>query len=245
MGRLSESLSSIPGVALAVVMIWGETGGIYHGWKHHQDGCLVLFLPPLAWYRGLEFFWHKDAPLPSSWNKEVPIITPPSSNPDAKAEPMSLEEAGRVTDQILSKANQADLSPLDLSIFQDAIERGEKGRKGYREAVGRILLKARINLDDQAEWTDCLEASCKQRKPVISPKLKDRLDKLRLASPASADAEVAAINSAANGGNWKGETGETFKPMSLQEVQEMREVTNKIRQNIAKLENLLHGEAHQ
>jgi hypothetical protein len=39
---------------------YAEFGGIYHAWKKHNDAVLALFIPPLAWYRAGEAFWHND-----------------------------------------------------------------------------------------------------------------------------------------------------------------------------------------
>lgn len=47
-------------VLFGLVFIWAEFGGIYHSYSKHNDVLLAIFIPPVAWYRSVEFFWHDD-----------------------------------------------------------------------------------------------------------------------------------------------------------------------------------------
>jgi hypothetical protein len=58
MKKLGESLIAILWAAL---MIWGEFGGLYHTFTRHKDQFwLAVFVPPVSWYRSVEFFWHDE-----------------------------------------------------------------------------------------------------------------------------------------------------------------------------------------
>lgn len=45
-----------------VVMIYFQFFGIFHAFNSHGsgDGIITVILPPFAWYRSLEFWWHDD-----------------------------------------------------------------------------------------------------------------------------------------------------------------------------------------
>ena len=47
---------------LILVFIWGEFGGLYHSFKKHSltETFIATFIPPVAWYRSIEIFWHDD-----------------------------------------------------------------------------------------------------------------------------------------------------------------------------------------
>jgi len=47
---------------LVLALTWGEFYGIYHSFKKHSltEGIISVFVPPFAWYRSIEFFWHDD-----------------------------------------------------------------------------------------------------------------------------------------------------------------------------------------
>ena len=50
------------GILLATFFLYGEGAGIYHAFKKHDigDGLIAVFIPPYAWYRSLEIWWHDD-----------------------------------------------------------------------------------------------------------------------------------------------------------------------------------------
>ena len=47
---------------LYLAMAWLEFGGIWHAADKHStnDTLVAIFVPPYAWYRSIEFFWHDD-----------------------------------------------------------------------------------------------------------------------------------------------------------------------------------------
>jgi len=48
-------------VLFVIIMTWGELGGLYHTYtRHREQFSLALFVPPVAWYRSVEMFWHKE-----------------------------------------------------------------------------------------------------------------------------------------------------------------------------------------
>lgn len=51
--------------ALLAALIWGEFGGLYHSFTKHGGGdtALAFLVPPFAFYRSIEFFWHDDGCL--------------------------------------------------------------------------------------------------------------------------------------------------------------------------------------
>ena len=59
MSRFSESFISI---FFYVLFIYGEIFGIYHSVKHHSGGDVIasISIPPWAWYRSAEMWWHEE-----------------------------------------------------------------------------------------------------------------------------------------------------------------------------------------
>ena len=61
MKKIISSLSSLGTILVYLFLIWGEFGGLYHTYtKHRKDLVATIFLPPVSWYRSIEFFWHND-----------------------------------------------------------------------------------------------------------------------------------------------------------------------------------------
>lgn len=56
------NIGTIVGFIIYGLMILGEIGGIYHTAKKHgtADVFTSVVLPPWAWYRSVELFWHDD-----------------------------------------------------------------------------------------------------------------------------------------------------------------------------------------
>jgi hypothetical protein len=68
MKSLTDLLGMIFTVILYIAITWGEVVGIVHAFRQHSagDGFSAVFIPPVAWYRGLEFFWHKYPEPPTA-----------------------------------------------------------------------------------------------------------------------------------------------------------------------------------
>jgi hypothetical protein len=45
-----------------LALVWGEFAGVYHAARSHGmgDAAIAFFVPPYAWYRSIEYFWHDD-----------------------------------------------------------------------------------------------------------------------------------------------------------------------------------------
>lgn len=64
-------LWTIIGISTTGAFVWLEFGGIFHAFSRHgmSDGLLAVFVPPVAWYRSIEYFWH-DHHSDAEW-KEI------------------------------------------------------------------------------------------------------------------------------------------------------------------------------
>jgi|GEM_PF-3377209 len=62
MKRLFSYIGSGIGLIIPLFFIYGEIFGIIHSVKHHsiKDVVATVFLPPWAWYRSIEMYWHDD-----------------------------------------------------------------------------------------------------------------------------------------------------------------------------------------
>ncbi|MBU1124121.1 hypothetical protein KJ652_06075 [Patescibacteria group bacterium] len=72
-GIVSELLDGIIGWILIIAIIWVEFGGIYHSFSKHgiTNGIIATAVPPVSWYRSIEFFFHKDKlPLPIEYTED-------------------------------------------------------------------------------------------------------------------------------------------------------------------------------
>jgi len=58
----ANGLRKISTLSLSLILIWGETVGIVHAFRQHGTtaGLLAVLVPPFAWWRGLEFFYHEQ-----------------------------------------------------------------------------------------------------------------------------------------------------------------------------------------
>jgi hypothetical protein len=93
---------SILAICFSLFFIWIQFGGVYHAFKHHGvgDGFVSVFVPPFAWYRSIEFFFHSS---PSAeWPSELVG--------EWKADAMVLEsgEAIKLTEEIIELKNTDD-----------------------------------------------------------------------------------------------------------------------------------------
>lgn len=68
-------MKSIPGLIgmllVWTLVLWAELGGLYHSYTKHNDVVLAFFIPPVAVYRSVEFFWHDDF-KGVNWDKRLP-----------------------------------------------------------------------------------------------------------------------------------------------------------------------------
>lgn len=68
-GRILSKLSEgAIGAVFLAIFLWLQFGGIYHAFSRHPngDGIASVLIPPWAWYRSIEYFWH-DWHSESEW----------------------------------------------------------------------------------------------------------------------------------------------------------------------------------
>ncbi len=68
-GRFKNIFANVVQGLFILLVIWGETVGIYHAAKKHNEFWLATTIPPVAWYRSIEIFWHNDF-AGINWDKE-------------------------------------------------------------------------------------------------------------------------------------------------------------------------------
>lgn len=66
MGNVGRT--GIGSLLLFLVVGWLQLGGLYHSATAHSgiDLAVAFFVPPWAWYRSVEYFWHDTSPQSSS-----------------------------------------------------------------------------------------------------------------------------------------------------------------------------------
>lgn len=123
MSKIVENL--LTGV-LYIALTWGEIGGIYHSVTKHSTGDVILTfaIPPLAWYRSLEFFWHDDF-AGVDWNKRI--------KNDIKICIYFLSNMGS------DEANLYKLSD-DIEKFSKIIEEYPEKKKAYLKNASKIYI---------------------------------------------------------------------------------------------------------
>lgn len=55
-------LSSLAGIFFILLFFYGEIFGVIHSIRKHStsDAILCVVIPPMAWWRSIEMFWHDD-----------------------------------------------------------------------------------------------------------------------------------------------------------------------------------------
>lgn len=64
------ALQGVVGTVGLAIFLWLQFGGLYHAFSRHPngDGIAAVLIPPWAWYRSIEYFWH-DWHSESEWTK--------------------------------------------------------------------------------------------------------------------------------------------------------------------------------
>ena len=111
---------------LYIALTWGEIGGIYHSVTKHSTGDVIvtLAIPPFAWYRSLEFFWHDDF-AGVDWNKRI--------KNDIKVCIYFLSNMGS------DEANLYKLSD-DIERFSKRIDEYPEKKKAYLKNASKIYI---------------------------------------------------------------------------------------------------------
>src|SRR3990172_7468286 len=86
-----------------LLLLWGETVGLVHAFRQHgvRDGWAAVFVPPVAWWRGIEFFFHQYPPVPQA-AKDWPHFTTEELNIVSRV-------SGKAVNQPLSESDLTDL----------------------------------------------------------------------------------------------------------------------------------------
>lgn len=72
-GIIKKFFEIIWTIVIIYVLFFGEWVGLYHSYKHHssKDFFASIFIPPLAWYRSIEMFWHDYEEPKMGWDKRL------------------------------------------------------------------------------------------------------------------------------------------------------------------------------
>jgi hypothetical protein len=190
---------------------WGEIAGTVHAFRQHGigDGAAALFVPPWAWYRGAEFFWHKNAPA----NVTAQEFDYP---------PLNAEEQS-VVSKFISKAMHDPLDANDLAAYREVLLQYAKrtGRQSGREEFEQLTRWLKLSSEYHREIARCLLLSIDQQKPFVSTDLERLRDKVRetgLVREAKLDADFRNIDSAARGSTFTDEFGYQHDSITRDEV---------------------------
>ena len=174
----SSFLSAILAVAFTMIFIWGETGGLYHAFKHYgvRDGLIAVFVPPYAWYRGLHFFYWL-----AQGATEKTQITKPSEYPE-----LTPEEKNELY-AIIDKAFKKPIYSNDLKRLKNCIE-GYLNRTGlpllYEDSEIKLFIEQQnIWVQYQYELGKCLLKSYDSKEPYVSDTLKELGEIMELIDP--------------------------------------------------------------
>jgi hypothetical protein len=195
---------------------WVELGGIVHAFKDHSvgDGFAAVVVPPWAWYRSVEFFWHHTHGVEDNATN--------SSHTDGSFPPLNAEEES-VVSRVFSKALKEPLTDDDLSEYKQELRSyaARTGKPVTGSDVKQFLDLARLGSAYHRELGRCLLASIDQGKPFISPKLEEPRDRMKASGTVRAsrlDADFRNIDSAAHGTTLKDEFGHEHYPPTRDDV---------------------------
>lgn len=219
---------------LYVAFTWGELGGIVHAFTHHGtgDGFAAVFVPPWAWYRSIEFFWHQDPPADTT---AVPrgradadtsasrTAAPRGGTDPATAYPAPNAEETDVLSRIGSKSAKQPLTQADLDAYKDALRSygSRTGRPVNRRDLDEFLELSKLSSSYDREMGRCLLASIDQKRPFISTELETLQAKIKssgLMREARLAADLRNIESAAYGSTLVDEFGHKHYPPTREDV---------------------------
>lgn len=232
--RISGLASSVLSIAFFFLFIWGETVGIVHAFRQHGtgDGLGAVFVPPFAWWRGAEFFFHED-------ETEIENSTSVEEWPEASGEEMD------IISRISGKAVNEPLTEDDLAEYARA-------GKMYSQRVGRPLKSEEVEqfrklmeipYEYSRELGRCLLMSFDGKQPIVSTQLEQlrwKMEELGVRE-GKLETDMKMIVSAARGTEYTGEFGQRYYPVERGNILAGLQLTEVMKSNMEKLAVLLEG----
>lgn len=225
MRRLAALISPLLTVFVYVLVIWGETGGIAHAFRQHgvANGFIAVFVPPVAWYRGAEFFWHHSDPKvqPAEASDSYPELT--------------VDETDRLS-LVIGKAMQQPLASEDIANYKAVVrDYSIRTARPPVETESEWLLRAaNLDYEYQQELGRCILNSYDSREPFFSERLmalRPEVEKSgRRHSKTQNDWRI--ITAAGRRTSWTDENGEVHEPLTREEILDGLRQTEMIKQKL-------------
>ena len=213
--RVGELLASAFGTVFILFIGWGETVGVVHAFRQHGSGSgwAALFIPPVAWWRGVEFFTHARPP------HEAPSAT---DAPSSVAIPLDAAETS-VMSEVMSHAMAGTLHEEDLQRYKDTCRRYLRrgGTSLTVEGAAFFLRATALVVTYNKELGRCLLVSFDTRQPFESvdlQKLRSQMAKTGQVRAGKLEADKHKLTSTAQRTPWTDEFGQTFAPLDRDEI---------------------------
>ncbi len=229
-GIFSKLFSGIFGVILTIVLIWGEFGGIYHAFKHHSvaDGFIAAFIPPMAWYRSVEFFFCKKRGGFLNLAKKT-------QRESAEGLPKFSADEIEMYSFVVAKSFREPLQNEDLKQLKWVLKKYHD-RVGVRMSLNEVETFKKVMrtvCEYNAELGRCLLLSFDSKQPVISIRLKQlrsEMEKNGFTRKSKLKADFRKIESVAKDQPWTDEFGQKYYPLTRDEILDglkMEEISKK------------------
>lgn len=206
----SRFVSGLGGMLFALVFVWGETVGLVHAFRQHgsNDGWNAVYVMPMAWWRGVEFFFHEKADSGGGPDEEWPELNPQELS---------------IISEITGKAMVKPLTDEDLAQIRQV-------GKSYMERVGRPWNKREVELFLKSteltykynyELGRCLLHSIDGGSPFISNELKRlrlQMEETGLTRKSKLDSDFRSIIATGKGTTYTDEFGEIRSPLRREGV---------------------------
>jgi len=238
--RNVESIKGfIIGITLTIIMGWLEIGGIYHAFKHHStsDGFIAVFIPPVAWYRSIEFFFCGNRiGIGRTYLENNNIRQSGNENwPD-----FNTMEASEMS-AIMGKALQMSLDDSDIQEVSALLERYHKrvGRKMTEKEISLLTEFISISSAYRNELLVCLLSSFDSRREIVSEEFKSLCKTVvdrGYFQKSKIDADLRAISGEAYGKDWSDEEGILQSPLTRDEIELYKHSMNQQNSYSAKAE---------
>ncbi len=194
---------------LFLAFLWGEFGGLYHSFRYHNDVVIAFLVPPIAWYRSIEFFWCKERRANDIY------ISQPELSTDEYSE-MSL---------IFNKAFEDSLTDEDISrlkqLYSDFEHRTGEAFDEKDVYTYETMMEAKVLYE--REVGRCILSSIDSEQPFYSDdykKLKKLLKQYGYVHPEKLKRDHEKIKSAGFRTPWTDELGMSYYPPSREEALE-------------------------